>query len=222
MEKRYEVLQELVQNRLSYAAHDLDHVMRVYHLCLTLARYEKNVDLDVLIPAVLLHDIARAKEDEDISGDIDHAVMGAEMAETILAGLNYDAERTKKIKKCILTHRFRSGNPPESIEAKVLYDADKLDIIGATGISRSFMLAGQHGERLYNDVPLDAYIRENIGENGRIKDPSKHTTNIEFELKLKKIPERLFTDEAKKIAKQRIAYMSVFFDTLRQEITGDI
>lgn len=222
MEKRYAILQELVQEKLSYAAHDLDHVMRVYHLCLVLADHEKNVDLDVLIPAVLLHDIARAQEDEDISGEIDHAVLGAEMAESILTGLNYDRILTQKITKCILTHRFRSGNPPESIEARILYDADKLDIIGATGIARSFMLAGQHGEQMYNDVPLDAYIRENIGENGRIKDPSKHTTNIEFELKLKKIPDRLFTEEAKKIAVQRIEYMAHFFDTLRQEITGSM
>ncbi|UWG98199.1 HD domain-containing protein [Dehalobacter sp. DCM] len=222
MEKRYDVLQKLVQEKLSYAAHDLDHVLRVYHLCILLARHEQNVDLDVLIPAVLLHDIARAKEDEDISGEIDHAVLGAKMAETILLDLNYDGELISKICQCILTHRFRSGNPPKSIEAKILYDADKLDIIGATGIARSFMLAGQHGERLYTDVSIDDYIRENIGENGRIKDPSKHTTYIEFELKLKKLPDRLFTDEAKKIAEQRIAYMSQFFETLKQEITGDI
>jgi uncharacterized protein len=221
MEKRYQVLQDIVEKELSYAAHDLDHVMRVYHLCLILAGQRDDVDTEVLIPAVLLHDIARAKEDEDNSGEIDHAVLGAEMAEKILQDLNYDPDLRQEITHCILVHRFRTGHQPESIEAKILFDADKLDIIGATGIARSFMLAGQHGERLYHEVSVEEYLKENIGENGRIKDASKHTTNLEFELKLRKIPDRLYTEEAKAIARKRIRFMELFFKTLVEEVTGN-
>ncbi|MCM1565499.1 MAG: HD domain-containing protein [Dehalobacter sp.] len=217
MGKRYQVLQDIVEKELSYAAHDLDHVMRVYHLCLVLAGQRDDVDMEVLIPAVLLHDIARAKEDEDNSGEIDHAVLGAEMAEKILQDLDYNPDLRQKITDCILAHRFRTGHQPESIEAKILFDADKLDIIGAVGIARSFMLAGQHGERLYSKVSVEEYQKENIGENGRIKNASKHTTNLEFELKLRKIPDRLYTEEAKEIARKRIKFMELFFKTLVEE-----
>lgn len=176
--------------------------------------------MDTLIPAALLHDIARSIEDKDPSGISDHAIIGAEMAENILTKLDYKKEAVQKIKHCIMSHRFRSGNNPETIEAKILFDADKLDVIGAIGLARSFMVAGQHGERLFRDIPLGEYIQKNIGENGRIKDNSQHAINLEYELKLKKIPERLYTQKAKEISLGRIAYMEDFFDTLRGEIDG--
>ncbi len=127
-----------------------------------------------------------------------------------------------KIKHCIGAHRFRSGFTPETIEAKLLFDADKLDVIGAVGIARSFMLAGKHGERLYSDVKIDEYLKENTGANGRVKDLSKHSSNLEFELKLKQIPAKLYTEKAKEIAEDRIKYMTEYFKTLKAEIDGSI
>lgn len=218
---QYQVLREIVKEELAYAAHDLDHILRVCNLCMHLAEQEKDVELEVLIPAALLHDIARRKEDEDITGKIDHALIGADMAGGILQDLDYDRSLIDKITYCIRAHRFRSGFPPETVEAKILFDADKLDVIGAIGIARSFMLAGQHGEKMYKNILLEEYVRENIGPNGRIKDASKHTANLEFELKLKKIPDRLFTEKAKEIANKRIEYMEEFFKTLQQEINGE-
>lgn len=220
MNKKYKLILDIVKERLSCAGHDFEHVIRVYHLSLHLAKHEDQVDMDVLVPAVLLHDIARVAEDNDNSGASDHAVIGADMAEEILAGFGWSREKVEKIRHCILSHRFRSGYAPQTVEARILFDADKLDVLGAIGIARSFMLAGQHGERLYGDIPLEEYYRENVGENGRIKDPSKHTANLEFELKLKKIPERLYTERAKVIALERMAYMENFFQTLRKEMNG--
>lgn len=220
MDDRQQKILDIVKNQMTYAAHDFDHVMRVYNTCLSLAESEKNVDFDVLIPAILLHDIARSKEDEDRTGKIDHAVLGAEMAAPILKALNYEQTQIDKIKRCIMTHRYRSGYLPETIEAKLLFDADKLDVIGAVGIARSFMLAGKHGERLFLDVNIDEYLNENTCANGRVKDLSKHSSNIEFELKLKKIPEKLYLEKSKEIAKERIEYMTLFFKTLKAEING--
>ena len=217
---KFQVLQEIVEKELSYAAHDIDHILRVTKLCMFLAEDEKNVDLEVLIPAALLHDIARRQEDEDITGEVDHAVLGAEMAERILQQLDYNPEVITRIAHCMKAHRFRSGYLPETIEAKILFDADKLDVMGAVGIARSFMLAGKHGEKIYNEISLEDYLNENVGPNGRIKDVSKHTANIEFELKLKKIPEKLYTAKAKKIAESRIKYMQTYFQTLEDEIHG--
>lgn len=222
MNNKYQKIIELVKNKMTYAAHDFDHVMRVYNTCLSLAENERGIDYDVLVPAILLHDIARSKEDEDRTGQIDHAVLGAEMAEKILKQLGYESVLIEKIKHCIKAHRFRSGFLPETVEAKILYDADKLDVLGAVGIARSFMLAGKHGERLFSDADLKEYCEENIGRNGRVKDVSKHSSNIEFELKLKKIPEKLYTAKAKEIAVERVKYMAEFFKILKAEIGGPI
>ncbi|MDD4048743.1 MAG: HD domain-containing protein [Clostridia bacterium] len=222
MDIRYKRIKEIVEQELHCAAHDLDHVMRVLNLAKKLAECEKAVDMEVLIPATLLHDIARAKEEEDSTGKTDHAVAGSEMAEAILQDLSYPKEIIEKIKHCIISHRYRSNYTPETIEAKILFDADKLDIMGATGIARSFILSGQHGERLYIETSIEEYEKNNTRENGRIKDVSKHSSNIEFEIKLKRIPEKLYTDKARKLAESRIKYMGIFYDTLKAEIDGKI
>jgi len=223
MEEKYDKLIKIVKNELKGAspAHDINHVTRVYNLCLCLAKYEPNVDLDILKTAALLHDIARVKE----SQDVDHAVLGAEISEKILRELAYPEEKIEHVKHCIIAHRFRSGNDPKTEEAKILCDADKLDIIGATGIARSFILAGEYGQKIYADTPIDAYIKENLTggkPNGRIKDPSKHAPNIEFETKFRYIPNKLYTQKAREIAKQRSEYMRGFFERLKREIGGEL
>jgi len=230
--QRLQTLQDIVRKQMPYTAHDLDHVLRVYRLALLLAEKEKNSnqkadrknkdgpDLEILLPAVLLHDIGRRLEEEDKSGNIDHAVAGAEMAGPALAGLGYSQDNIKRIQDCIKTHRFRSSCPPQTIEAKILFDADKLDVLGAVGIARSFMMAGRHGERIYRDVSPEQYEKENTAANGRIINKSSHASNLEFELKLKKIPERLYTSGAKEIARDRLCFMEMFFQNLKDEIEG--
>lgn len=223
MKEKYEELKEIAEKELEQAspAHDINHVMRVYNLCLHLAKYKLNIDLGVLKTAALLHDIARTKEDQKA----DHAILGAEMSEKILRELGYPEEKIRHIKHCIIAHRFRSRNEPETKEAKILSDSDKLDVVGATGIARSFILAGEHGQKIYSNTPIDEYIKENLvggKHNGRIKDPSKHAPNIEFETKFKHIPDKLYTQEAKEIAKQRLEYMRQFFERLKREIKGEL
>jgi len=223
MEEKYQKLKEIVEKELKEAspAHDVSHVIRVYNLCLHLAKYEFDADLDVLKTAALLHDIARVREGQDV----DHAVLGAEMSEKILRELAYPKEKINLIKHCIIAHRFRSGNEPKTKEAKILSDADKLDVLGATGIARSFILAGEYGQKIYSDTPIDEYIKENLvggKSDGRIKDPSKHAPNLEFETKFKYVPERLYTQKAKEIAKERLEYMKQFYERLKREVSGRI
>ena len=220
MEIKHKKIIEIVKDKLTCSAHNLDHVFRVYNLCLLISKGEKNVDLEVLIPAALLHDIARVEESEDKTGKIDHAVLGSEIAEGILRNLGYEEEKIEKIKHCIIAHRFRNGNEPNTIEAKILFDSDKLDVIGASGIARTFMLAGQFGQRLTIGEPLDNYLNSNTVENGRIKDVSKHTPFIEYEVKFKKIPDKLYTKKAKEIGKGRLEFMKEYFNRLKLEIEG--
>jgi len=145
-----------------------------------------------------LHDIARVEEGEDKAGETDHAVLGSEIAIDILKSLEYEDDKIEKIKHCIITHRFRTGNEPNTIDAKILFDSDKLDAIGAIGIARTFMLSGQYGQRLVLNNSMNNYLNINTVENGRIKDFSKHTPFMEYEVKFKKIPDKLYTKKQKK------------------------
>ncbi len=183
------------------------------------------MDLHVLKTAALLHDVARGKEDKDKSRGIDHAILGAEMAGKILLELGYSADEINRIQHCIIAHRFRSGIRPQTIEAKILFDADKLDVLGAIGTARSYIIAGENGEKIYSDVSIDEYIRNNLQggrKDGRIKDVSKHAPNIEFETKFKRIPEILYTEKARDIANERLEFMTQFFERLRRELRGDV
>lgn len=220
IDERYKKILEIVQEELTCSAHNLDHVFRVYNLCMLLSKYEKDVDLEVLIPAALLHDIARVKESQDNTGKIDHAVLGGEMAVDILKKLEYEESKIHDIKNCITAHRFRTGNEPKTIEEKILFDADKLDAIGAIGIARTFMLAGQFGQRLAGSQTINEYLKTNTVENGRLKDVSKHTPFIEYEVKFKKIPGKLYTEKAKEIGYKRLKFMEEYFKKLNFEIEG--
>jgi len=230
MEERYRQLRKIVEKEMEGAspAHDINHVMRVYNLCLKLAKYEPNVDLDVLRTAALLHDIARTKEDKDGHAGMmgtDHAILGAEMSDKILRELSYLQKEIEHIKHCIASHRFRGEKPPKTIEARILSDADKLDVLGATGIARSFTIGGENGQKIYSDTPVDEYIKENLVDgkpNGRIIDPSKHASNLEFETKFKQIPDKLYTRRAREIARERLEYMRQFFERLKSEIDGQL
>ncbi len=217
-ENKYKKILAIVQEKLTCSAHNLDHVMRVYKLCLEIAESEKDVDMEILISAALLHDIARVEENNDNTGTVDHAVLGSYMAKEILKNIDYDDDKIEKIAHCIVTHRFRTGNEPKTIEAKILFDADKLDAIGAVGVARTFMLSGQCGQRLALNNSIDDYINSNTSENGRIRNWSKHSALIEYEVKLKKIPDKLYTNKAKEIGKERIKFMDDFFKQLKMEL----
>lgn len=222
--QRYKTLEAIARRELSSSAHDMEHVERVYRLCEHLARDEPGVDLDVLKTAALLHDIARVKEDRDSSGNTDHAMFAAEMAEKILKDLGDSQERIELVKHCIVAHRFRSATKPRTKEAKILFDADKLDVIGAIGVARSFMIAGEYHEKMFSDAPVDEYVKDNVVDGrpeGRIKDISKHAPNLEFETKLRHIPDKLYTRKAKEVAKNRMQFMAEFFDRLQAEVDGE-
>lgn len=226
MEGKYQKIKKIVEKELTGAdaAHDINHVMRVYYTCLRLTRGEKDIDLDTLKMAALLHDITRVKEDKDVTGEVCHARLSAKRAEKILKSLKYSQEKIDKITHCVLAHRFRTGVRPETKEAKILFDADKLDVLGAMGIARSFIIAGWYNEDVFRDTDIKKYIQENLGGkiSGRIQDVTKHSPFIEYETKFKHILKRLHTKKAKKIAKERSAYVKLFFSRLKKEIKGEI
>lgn len=216
-------IREAVEKELSCSAHNMDHVIRVYNLCLYLAKDEE-IDSDVLEAAALLHDFARVKEDNDQTGKTDHAILSAKMAEPILRELGFPEEKIKYIQNCIVSHRYRTGNRPQTKEARILFDADKLDVVGAIGIARSFVWVGRNKAKIYADVDIDDYIKNNLNGkiDGRIQDKTKHSPQIEFETKLKFLGDKLYTEKAKKICRERLAFFKSFLERLEKEIRGEL
>jgi len=190
-------------------SHDWSHVERVYKLCKLIAKKE-NADLKVLKLAALLHDIGRLEEDES-KGRICHAERSSILARKILKKYNVDKETIEKVIHCIETHRKRKNKKPESIEARVFFDADKLDSIGATGIGRLFLFAGEIGARLHNKkVDLE-----------KQKMYSKDDTAFrEFHASVRKIKDKMLTQEGKRIAEERHKFMIEFFNRLNDEVDG--
>ena len=116
------------------SVHDQQHIYRVLFHALEINRQEGG-DRDVVIAACLLHDIAR--EDQRMNGTIDHAQLGAERALAWLHENGFDTDFAKRVADCIRCHRYRGDNVPRTTEAKILYDADKIDAAGLIGIART-------------------------------------------------------------------------------------
>jgi uncharacterized protein len=191
-------------------SHDWDHTERVYRLCMHIGRAE-GADLEVLAVAAFLHDVGRSHQDES-KGTICHAEKGAEIAKTLLVNYPLSEEKKQNIVHCIKSHRFRGNNAPETLEARSLFDADKLDSIGAIGIGRAFLFAGEVGAKLHNPEAdlrnTRPYTEEDTGYR-------------EFKLKLSKIKDRMLTAEGKRLAEERHAFMEGFFERFQQEYEGN-
>lgn len=190
--------------------HGPDHTERVHKTALYIGRLMK-ARLDVLSAAALLHDIGRRYETRE-QGKICHAEKGAELARVILEKLEFAPPLIDDIVHCIEAHRYRGDKVPRTLEAKILYDADKLDSIGAVGIGRAFLFAGQTGARLHNESDVDIlackpYSRED-------------TAYREFKFKMSKIKDRMLTPEGKRLAAERHDFMEVFFERLERETKG--
>ena len=220
---KFRKIREIVKEALSCSAHDMGHIERVYDLCLELAEGE-NLDLEVLQAAALLHDIGRIQEDNDPSGKTDHATLSAEMAAPILQELGFSREKIRHIQDCILSHRYRTGDNPKTKEAQILFDADKLDTLGAIGIARSFVWIGRNNARIYSKVDIGRYIKDNLGGdiNGRIQDKTRHSPQIEYETKLKFLADSLHSEKAKEICRERTDFYKKFLDRLETEIGGEL
>jgi uncharacterized protein len=192
------------------SAHDFDHILRVLALAERIALAEV-ADMEIVRAAALLHDVGRA-EAKTIGQD--HAVFAAARAREILA--DQPAERVAAVTEAILAHRFRSGPPPESLEGRVLFDADKLDAIGAIGVARAFAYGALVNRRLWAQVDDDYLARWQRGETA----PDEHTAVHEFVVKLARLKERLFTPTGRQIAAGRHEVMARFFERLADEVNG--
>ena len=186
------------------AAHDFDHVLRVLALAERIGQAE-GADLEIVRAAALLHDVGGRHR----SG---HARTGAQRACEILQG--HSPEKVEAVAQAIATHSFREKSIPQTLEAQVLYDADKLDAIGAIGVARAYIISGQTGQRLWGSVPANY--------QGEAQGTPEHTAVHEFVFKLSRLKDTLFTPTAKAIAEERHRYMAEFFARMEREVKGEL
>lgn len=201
------------------AAHDFDHVWRVTRLAAQLATAE-GADGEIVFLAALLHDVPvdDATVDDATLPDA-HAVRrahhhaAAAHAGALLQNRGMATDRVAAVVHCIEAHRFRDQSiQPATLEAQCLYDADKLDSMGAIGVARAFAYAGSHDTRLW--VEPSAVIRF-LAEKPTGAD---YTPVHEYVYKLSRLQGTLYTSTAKAIGAERHQAMVMFFELLDAEM----
>lgn len=206
--EKYAIIENYMLSCMKDSAHDKEHIYRVLYNALRIAKTEAEVDYDVLISACLLHDIGRNEQFENPK--VCHAMVGGEKAYSFLLELGFEKEYIERVKHCIQTHRFRQNNPPQSIEAKILFDADKLDAAGAMGIARTLIYKGTVSEPLYS-----------LLENGMVSSGENDENPSffqEYKYKLEKIYSNFYTEEGLRIALERQGAAISFYNSLFEEV----
>ncbi len=187
--------------------HGFSHILRVYRLCERIGRQE-NADLTIVRAAALLH---------DVEGDVDvreeHHLAAARFAEKTLIMEGWSEEAIKAVVHCIKAHRFRDNSEkPQTLEAQVLFDADKIDAIGAVGVARAVAYAVRAGMDVYAP-PSDLYL-----STGKYEPGESQTVAHEYLFKLRHIKDRLFTPSGRSLAAERHELMVNFFEGWMKEI----
>lgn len=170
-------------------AHTFDHTMRVYTLSLQIGE-GLPISIRVLQAAALLHDVGRPRESETGQS---HSILSGEMSKPLLQELEYTESEIEQIQDAIRTHRFSEGLEPNSIEGKILSDADKLDAMGAIGVYRAIAQGVTKGR----------------GMSGFLKHADE---------KLLKLKDLMYTEPGKLLAEKRHKVLQRFVDALREEI----
>ena len=204
----YQQLERYMLSCMGDSAHDAEHIYRVLYTALEIASAEVLADHDILIAACLLHDVGRPEQLADPS--LCHAEVGAGKAYRFLLDAGFEESFAAHVRDCILTHRYRKARPPQTLEAKILFDADKLDVVGAVGIARTLMYKGNLTEPLYTKTP-DGKISDGAGES----EPSFFQ---EYKRKLENIYDGFYTCRGKEMALARREAAVRFYEDLLEEV----
>jgi uncharacterized protein len=190
------------------SAHDKDHIYRVLFVALDIAHYEAGLDMDVLVAACLLHDIGREEQNADPS--VCHALAGGEKAYVYLKENDWDEAKARHIKACIETHRYRTDRIPETTEAKIVFDADKIDATGTLGIARTILYRAEGNEPLYTFCE-DGSISDGTGD---VPPSFFH----EYKFKLEKLYGGFHTKRGSEIALSRQRSATDFYASMLEEV----
>ena len=148
--------------------------------------------------------------------NVEHHITSARFAGEVLLGKGWPEEAIQAVQHCILAHRYRGKeHAPETLEAKVLFDADKLDVLGAIGVARTIAFAALEGEPAYAE-PSEQFLKTKKVQNGEV-----YSSYHEFLFKLANVKDRMFTSSGKAIAEARHAFLVAFYEQLQAEMRGE-
>jgi len=187
-------------------AHDFEHVMRVYNNAQKIIKKEK-VNPKLVLSAVLLHDIVSYPKSSKRSKF--SSIDSAKQSKIILKKYNFTKDEIVLVSDAIRDHSFSQNKIPETLEGKILQDADRLDALGAIGIARVFATSGSLNRPFYNiDDPF--CIKRNPDDNLWAID---HFFN-----KLLKVESMMNTKSGKIEAKKRTKVLKEFLKQLKDEV----
>ncbi len=205
----YSLLENYMLSCMQDTTHDREHIYRVLYQALEIAGQEQGVDFDVLIAACLLHDIGRQEQFADPR--LCHARVGAEKAYAFLMEHGFGEEYARRVSQCILTHRYRRESQPGSIEARILFDADKIDVVGAIGIARTLTYVGSMSEPLYSRRE-DGQISDGQGD-------AQPSFFHEYKYKLEGLYDGFLTERGAQIARGRRKAAADFYNSMLLEVS---
>ncbi|MCR9553750.1 HD domain-containing protein [Vibrio sp. RM-41-2B] len=190
------------------AAHDISHVQRVVNTAKKLAM-EEGADLSIVLPAAYLHDCFTYPKDHPNRKQ--SSIIAAKKAVAFLESIDYPQQYHDAIAHAIEAHSFSANIRPNTLEAKVVQDADRLDALGAIGITRCIQVSTEFDAQLYDDKDIFAQQRE-------LDD--KQFTLDHFQTKLFKIAETMNTESARRKAQKRKTFMQTYLEQLHDEVTA--
>ena len=201
--------QFVLEQEIHDAAHDINHIKRVVSSAKQLAKTE-GANLNIVVPAAWLHDcVSFAKSDPNNKRA---SLLAAEKATQFLVKIGYPEQYHSAIAHAIAAHSYSANIATESLEAEVVQDADRLDGLGAIGVSRCMLVAGKLGNQLY--ATSDPFCQ------GRNPD-SKVAAVDHFYEKLFKTARSMKTQAGLAEANTRVAFMQGFLRQLAKEMGED-
>ncbi|HBC3493671.1 TPA: HD domain-containing protein [Vibrio parahaemolyticus] len=190
------------------AAHDIEHVKRVVKTAKQLCD-EENADIAIVLPAAYLHDCFTYPKDHPNRKQ--SSAIAAKKAIAYLESIQYPQHYHDAIAQAIEAHSFSANIRPNTLEAQIVQDADRLDALGAIGVTRCIQVSTHFNAQLYNDNDMFAKERE-------LND--KQFTVDHFQTKLFKIVDTMNTESAKLEANKRKAFMQTYLKQLHDEVTA--
>lgn len=188
------------------AAHDISHIKRVVKTAKALCANEQ-AKLEVVLPAAYLHDCFTFPKNHPDRAQ--SSQMAADKAISFLQSIDYPASYLDEIHHAIVTHSYSANITPETLEAQIVQDADRLDSLGAIGIARCLYVGQNFNAELYNHE--DPFAKQRDLDD-------KHYSVDHFYVKLFKLAETMNTESAKLEANKRTDYMRGFLDQLASEV----
>lgn len=187
-------------------SHDIAHLQRVWSNAAAILAQEGG-DADIVAAATLLHDCVSVEKNDPLRAQASR--LAARKSEGVLRAQGWDDARIAQVAHAIEAHSFSAGIVPETLEARILQDADRLDAIGMVGVARCFYVAGRMGSALYDPTDPEAAFRPLDDKRFAID---------HFENKLFKLAAGFQTAAGAKLAEMRQARLRRFLDEFLDEI----